>query len=279
MRNILFITISFLALFLTSCNLEKEIDIDLPTYEGRLFLECYLEPGQPYSLLLTRTAPYFESFPSDTAFLTNILEDSATVIIRVNGEEHLLQDNLFLNPLTGKIFNYYSFDLVPENYEDSFELDVVLKNGKSITAETKILKPVKFDSIRTEFAENDTLARVIAYATDDTSQDNYYRRMLHFSSLDSIPIFDFPLDDRATEGTMVFGSFYDFIEGDTVINTLFSIDRPYFDFLQTIQFAISANGNPFGQPSPISTNLEGDAEAIGIFTGLSYDRQVTIVER
>ncbi len=278
MKNIIYVTLGLLSIFITSCNLEKEIEIDLPEYEGRLFLECYLEPGQPYTVLLTRTAPYFESFPSDTAFLSSILEDSAQISILVDGEEHILQNDLILNPFTGKIFNYVSFDIVPENHESTFDLEVTLKDGKKITAETKILEPIKFDSTQIQFLENDTLARVIAYATDDPTTDNYYRRMLHYKSLDSLAIFDFPFDDRAVEDVMVFGSFYDFIKGDTVINTIFTIDRPYFDFLQTIQFAIDANGNPFGQPSPISTNLKGDANAIGIFTGLSYTREVTIVE-
>ncbi len=278
MKHLTYIFIGMITLLVSACNLEKEIDIDLPDYEGRLFLECYLEPGQPFTLLLSRTSPYFESFPSDTAFLTNILEDGADVSIRINGEEHHLQDELILNPFTGKLFNYYSLEVVPENYEDDFELDVTLKDGKKITATTRLLHPVKFDSIQVEFAKNDTLARVLAFATDDPNTENYYRRSLHVNSLDSIPIFDFPLDDRASEGVMVFGSFYDFVKDDKVINTLYTIDKDYFKFLQTIQFAISANGNPFGQPSPIYTNLKGDANAIGIFTGLSYDRVVTKVE-
>ena len=77
----------------------------------------------------------------------------------------------------------------------------------------------------------------------------------------------------------MFGSGYQFSEGDTVINTLFHIEKAYADFLESVDAAIGANGNPFGQPSTIISNLEGDAGAIGIFTGLSYDRVVTIISR
>ena len=63
-----------------------------------------------------------------------------------------------------------------------------------------------------------------------------------------------------------------------IINTIYSIDNAYFDFLQSIDFAIQSNGNPFGQPSPIISNLSGTAEAIGIFTGITYDRRETIIE-
>lgn len=270
-----------LALAISACNLEKEITIELPGYETRPSVECYLEPGKPFALLLSKTAPYFEDFPTlDDRFLQNILEDSATVIIRHNGQEYPLQNQIFFNPFTGKLFNYFSAVPVPEDFDHDFELSIVTKTGKTITATTRLLPKVPIDSVVVQFPENDTLARVLTYFTDDRSQANYYRRMLHKSTLDSIPLQDFALDDGFSEtARFVFGTNYEFAEGDTLINTLFHITRDYYDYFDSVQTAFFSNGNPFGQPSPINSNLGGTANAIGIFTGLSYDRVTTIVRK
>lgn len=266
---------------LQACNLEKEIEIVLPEYEPRLSVECYLEPGNIFTLLLSKTAPYFEAFPTlDDHFLANILEDSATVVIRHNGQEYPLENRLVFNPFTGKLFNYVNFIPVPEDYEHDFELSITSKDGKTITAVTRLLPKVPIDSVVVQFAPADTLARVLTYFTDDLNTRNYYRRMLHFSSLDSVPRQDFALSDRFSDnGKFVFGTSYEFAEGDTVINTLFHIDQAYYDYFDSVQNAFFSNGNPFAQPSPINSNLGGTANAIGIFTGLSYDRIFTIVER
>ncbi len=273
----------FLAAFIfaiSSCNLEKEIDIDLPGYESKYVVECYLEPGQPFSLLLTRTASYFDPFPSDNnAFLDKILVDDATITITRNGETYSLENGLFFNPFTNKAYNYLSPELIPADYENDFELNIITPDGKTITATTRILRPVPIDSVVVQFLENDTLARVLTYFKDPQNEHNYYRRMLHEHSLDSIPLQDFATDDRFVEDNIVFGSGYDFAVGDTVFNTIVHIDRAYYDFFNSVQTAASSNGNPFGQPSPIISNLQGTANAIGIFTGLSYDRIMTILER
>jgi hypothetical protein len=104
---------------------------------------------------------------------------------------------------------------------------------------------------------------------------------LHENSLtDSIPQQDFTTnDDYVDDKVIVFGTGYDFKEGDTIYNTMFHIERAYFDFWESTFNAISSNGNPFGQPSSIISNVQGDAGAIGIFTGLSYDRVTTVVTK
>ncbi len=267
-----------------SCgNLEKEINLDLPEYKPQYVVECYLEPGQPFTLLLTRSSAYFEPFPTDPLeYVENILVDSAEVTISHNGVDYKLDNTPFINPITLKVFNYVNTTLVPAEYGNDFSLKITTPDGKTITAITRLVPVVPIDSVVIEFnEEQDTLARCLTYITDDPSTVDYYRRMLHENSLrDSIPQQDFTTnDDYVDDKVIVFGTSYDFKEGDTIYNTIFHIDRAYFDFRESTQYAIDANGNPFGQPSSIISNLEGDAGAIGIFTGLSYDRVMTIVTK
>ena len=277
----MFLLTMALAAFFFSCgNLEKEIDLDLPLYESQIVVECYLKPNEPFSLLLTKSAAYFEPFPTeDLQFVEKILEQDATVTIRHNGQAYELKNELVFNPVTQKVFNYHNPQLVPQDYDNDFFLEIKTKDGRTVTGQTRLLPVVPIDSVVVEFdLLTDTLARVLTYITEDPSTDNYYRRMLHVGALDSIPKQDFTTNDDFVEDNLfIFGSGFDFKPGDTVINSIFHIDREYFDFLESIFFATDANGNPFGQPAAIYSNVSGNA--IGIFTGLSVDRVVTVIER
>ena len=277
------ITFAFclLTFALTSCgSLEKEVEIDLPEYESQLVVECYLEAGEPFTLLLTRSAAYFDPLPTETFdFVESILEDSAAISILHNGVEYQLENQLFFNPVTSKLYNYFTPELVPEDFDNDFQLTITTADGEVVTSSTRLLPAVPIDSNVVEFEpEVDTLARLLTYLSDDLTQSNYYRRTLHENSLDTLNYIDFTtVDDFFDDETFVFGTGFDFVEGDTLFTTVYHIDREYFDFLESVFFAQDANGNPFGQPAAINSNLTGDA--IGIFTGLSYTREMVIVER
>jgi hypothetical protein len=283
MKDLIFLLVTLSFLSFSACgNLEKEIDLDLPEYQNQYVVECYLEPGQPFSLLLTQSFAYFDPFPTDLAdFVDNLLVDSAVVVISHNGTDYTLANQLFPNLITGKVYNYFNPELVPQDYDHDFSLKITLPNGKTITSTTRLLPVVPIDSVVVEFNEKeDTLARVLTYLTDDQSTENYYRRMLHENSLDSLPQQDFTtFDDFVDDGRILFGSSYDFVEGDTVYNTIFHIERAYFDYWESVVNAVNANGNPFAQPTAIISNVTGDANALGIFTGISYDRDTTIITK
>ncbi|MBK8561858.1 MAG: DUF4249 domain-containing protein [Saprospiraceae bacterium] len=278
-------TLLIFTFFFTACgNLEKEINLDLPEYQPQYVVECYIEAGQPFTLLLTRSSAYFDPFPTDPLeYVENILVDSAEVVITHNGTEYKLDNTPFLNPFTFKVANYHNSQLVPTDFDNDFSLKITLPNGQTITSSTRLLPVVPIDSIVVEFDdEQDTLARCLTYITDNPATVNFYRRMIHQNSLlDSIPDQDFTTnDDYVDDKVIVFGTGYDFKEGDTIYNTMFHIERAYFDFWNSTFNAISSNGNPFGQPSSIISNVQGsDGRAIGIFTGLSYDRVMTVVEK
>lgn len=271
--------------FFSACgNLENDISLDLPVYESQYIVECYLEPGENFHLALSRSVPYFEPFPNDPAdFVENILVDSAEVIISHAGQHYVLKNEIDVGSFFSKrkIYNYTSPEKVPFDVDNDFLLNITTPDGKTISARTRLLSVVPIDSVVVEFDEKaDTLARTLTYLTDDPGTDNHYRRMLHHHSLDSIPLQDFTTnDDFVDNKKLVFGSGYEFKEGDTIYNTIFHIDRAYYNFWESTFNAVSSNGNPFGQPSAVISNLEGNAGAIGIFTGLSYDRVMTIVKK
>lgn len=268
-------------LFLIACNLTKEVDIELPEYDRQPVVECYLEPGKPFRLLLTRSYGFFDPLGLDSNFLTNTLLSGAKVTISYAGQTDTLYEipSVELSPL--KIFNYTGTNIVPATPGQQYTLNIVLPDGGAISGEASMLKFVPIDSIIVEFSpDRDTLARVLTYITDDPSTDDYYRRLLNYSTLDSLPDQDFITDDRIiTTNLLAFGTGYEVMAGDTVFNTIFHISKEYYDYIESVQLAVFGNLNPFAQPSPIKSNVRGSANPLGIFTCLVYDRDTTIIQR
>lgn len=264
---------------LAACDLSREVEIDLPEYTPQPVVECYLEPGQPFRLLLTRSFAFFDPFGLDTAFLENTLLQGATVSIRYNGTSTMLTNTLSGAYANGKVHNYASPDTVPDTPGITFELDIVLPDGKQISGTTTMLPKVRWDSIVVQRNPDDTLVyRVLSYMTDDLATTNYYRRVMSINRTDTVPEQDFLVTDALNEtGLFVFGTGYQLKFEYRVYNTLVHLPKEYHDFLESIQLALAGSENPFQQPSPIKSNVSGSANPIGIFTCLVYDRDSTNV--
>lgn len=280
-------SLRYIFLFLTTlvvlaaCNLEKEVDIELPPYDRQPVVECYLEPGKPFRLLLTSSYGFFDPFGLDSNFLQKTLLQGATVTISFDNEVVTLANVPALETNPFKIFNYTSPALVPATTGTEFTLNITLPDGKTISGKSTMLPFVPIDSIRVEWnPEQDTLARMLTYITDDQSQENYYRRLLNYSSLDSVPDQDFLVSDRiSTTELIAFGTGYELAVGDTVFNSIYHISKDYYDYIESVQLAVFGNLNPFAQPSPIKSNVSGTGNPLGIFTCLVYDRDTTIIMR
>ncbi len=269
-----------LGLLSTSCNLTKEVDIDLPDYDRQPVVECYLEPGKPFTLLLTQSFGFFEPFDTNVnEFLQNVQIQGALVTITHAGGTDTLYNEPYLDFATFKFYNYHNTKLVPATVGENYQLNIVLPDGKTISAQTTMLPRVPIDSVVIEWnADRDTLARALTYITDDLQKSNYYRRVLNYGRLDSIPPQDFIVNDAFFQTEkVVFGTGYDLKEGDTVYNAIFHIDNAYYDYIESVQLAVVANLNPFSQPASIKSNVTGTANPLGIFTCLIYDRDTTIV--
>jgi hypothetical protein len=279
MKNILF----FLAIALVSaCNLTKDVEIDLPEYDPQPVVECYLEPGKPFRMLLTRSYGFFDPLGLDSSFLDKTLWQGATVTVAYNGQVDTLYNTTSFEFSPVKVFNYTGKNIVPATPNTEFVLNITLPNGGgNISGRTTMLQRVPIDSVVVEFGgKGDSLARILTYVTDDLGTVDYYRRMLHYGSLDSLAEQDFLVSDRiSTNEKIAFGTGYDLAVGDTVFNTIFHITKDYYDYAESVQLAIIGNANPFAQPSAIHSNVSGSANPLGVFTCLVYDRDTTIVKR
>src|SRR5690606_36775893 len=111
---------------------------------------------------------------------------------------------------------------------------------------------------------------------DDAATANYYRYMINHDSLQNSTRRDIVADDNYTNGQMVtFGGDYEYERGDTIVLTLYHIEKNYHDFLNSVSTARRSSGNPFGEASQVVSGLKG---GIGILTNLAFDRRTIIID-
>lgn len=268
-RNILpLFALIVVALSFTACDLERTIDLKLPEFESQLVVECYLEPGKPYRAVLSETIGYF-----GTALGASLPTVSgATIVITHAGQRDTLLEGFYFDPFTQQIFNYGANTIVPQDFDNDFTLEVTDSLGRRLTATTRMLPPVAVDSVQplpfNAFGGN--ALSILTYITDDPNATNYYYLTQHRTRVsgDSLKV-NFSLGDdlinRAETNQIVLGGPPSYEPNDTVILTLYHIEEPYSQFIETTSAAESNNGNPFAQPGTIRSNIQG---GYGIFTAL-----------
>lgn len=292
MKRILF----GLAIGLSACSsLEQNIDLDLPQVPRELVVECYLEPGQPYRVLLTETKGYFDDLNECP------MVRGATVIIRHAGRADTLQEapyigdctlqnpNFvpFFNDFRTRFYNYGSSTICPLSYDQDFSLEIIDHQGnRRATATTRMRPPLELDSLTATFnAAGNKAFAFIKTKTDDPQTADYYRIVLHkgrlykeegfFNTAKRPEFISLISDANFFNGkTIAWGTGFEYEEGDTLIATLYRVEEGYYTYLRLMRN--SENVGPFSQPPVIRSNVSG---AFGIFTHLSYDRDTLIVRR
>lgn len=260
--------LALLVFTLSSCgNFEKEVEIEMPEFKSQLAVEAYLEKNKDIKVAVTETQDYFGElgwpFVSD-----------ATVTITYNGRNYALQANPFPNLAELKYFNYVLRDSFNFQPGDVIYINVSDKKGRMVTAESKWINPVKLDSVKHSWGP-DSLALITAHFNDPAGQKNSYRfRVVNRTDSNRV-IQDFFTNEGPLDGqTTAFGTGYRFGKNDTLEVSLYTLTEEFYRYLETAEAAQSANGNPFGQPAIIKSNVKNGT---GIFTMLPYDRLVYII--
>jgi hypothetical protein len=295
-----FLIIIGVFLMLLSCeDMETVIEIEMPAIEKELVIECYLEAGKPYRLLLTETKDYFEEF-DECPFVRNAL-----VVITHAGQRDTLTEAFFFNDNcdpndiipygfwpylshdSTRFFNYGSNALCPQDFNNAFTVEVWDSSGRFAMASTQFIPESPIEQFITE-ANNSGQYYALLSTKDDINTTDFYRLVLHKTSLTKkgngllpIPIARDPKFDRTLDDGGIFAgkevttaSNYKFETGDTLIGTIYHIDKTYHDYLESVSDAQGANASPFGQPAVVKTNIIGGQ---GIFAFLSYDRDTIYV--
>ena len=260
-------------IFISSCTLDKVIDLELPPYQPKTVLECYIEEGKPYQLLLTKSISYFDSlFP---------VVNRAFVTVTHKGIIDTLKyfPTGVIDTVSYKFYLNASKNVVKFDYDSPYDLYIKEENGEEIRSSTMMLKPVKIDSIYTTYSsKTEKNVSLFVKFKDDPTRANYYRLIVSLGGLKyKVKNSDDLYSDLNLTSSNLIATVRDrFDKGDTLVITLVHMNKEFYDFNRSVKLAERANGNPFAQPAPIKSNVFGNA--IGIFTGYNFDRDTLIVK-
>ncbi|KAA5548615.1 DUF4249 domain-containing protein [Adhaeribacter rhizoryzae] len=250
------------------CNMEKNFEVDLPVMASQLVAECYLEPGQPYRLTLTESTNYLAA-PEIP------LVKEATVIIFYKGQPDTLRYAPFYDKFTRKYYTHVSPTVMAGKPGDTYSLQITDNQGRKLTGTTTVLPVVLLDTV--EYTYNDRKkAFLVAKYSDPGNTANYYFFSVQRDSVNNRAEIDYTADDNLSNGKLsAFGTGYDFEKDDTVFVSLYHLEKPYYDFFNSVEGARDANGNPFAQPATVISTVQG---GYGVFTNLVYDRKKIILK-
>lgn len=260
-------------LLLSSCDLQKDIDVELPAYPPQLVVEAYLENGRVPRVTISESVPYL------AAPTPQVPTDVKVVLTLPNGRRDTLRYAPNINQSSGKAYTHSGTTRLTARPGDVFRLEAYDTRGRRLTGTATVPATVPIDAVEWKFNDKPAEQRqayVLTKFQDPAATLDYYRLQVHKSRLNDDPEVEYTIEDRLNNGQAItLGTSYEFNPQDTVIVTLYHLDRPYFQFLQSVEDARGANGNPFAQPSAIKSTVEG---GIGIFTVLSYQRRQVILK-
>jgi hypothetical protein len=273
-----------LGMFLIFFSCEKNIDVTVPDFTEKIVVEGWIDLNEYPVVMLTKNLPYFGTI--DSTMLADQIIHHATVIVN---------DGITFDTLT-EILNteYYP----PFQYEGSKIKGEAGKTyylrietgGKVFTAMTTIPQPVPLDSAWFKVEPHqDSLGYIWGSFTDPAASGNFYRLFSKRLSKDKrfFPIFESVYDDKMFNGesfnfSMMRGAvsytsstedpeFGFFKIGDTVVVRACAIDEAHYDFWRTAEGEIIGGSNPFMNPTPIVTNIQGGGIGVWGGYGCSYD--------
>lgn len=271
--------------------------VDIPETEESLVVEGYIETGTAPIVLLTKSLPFFGEINVNSILQNSV--QNATVIV----DNGTLVDTLDQIPGYGV---YTTSQMIGE-VGRAYKLTVIAE-GKTLTSITNIPAPVPFDSTWWKVDGNrDSLGFIWAHLSDPDTVGNSYRffakRINRYTYGDNIgevkdSIF-YPagggsvFEDRYINGKSFDGTFprgkssnsdkeddnndenFFFKRGDTIVVKFCTIDRAHFEFWRTEESQISSNGNPFGSPQPVHSNI---SNGLGIWGGYSPSYDTVIAQ-
>ncbi|NVO83849.1 DUF4249 domain-containing protein [Hymenobacter terrestris] len=257
---------------LASCGLQKDIDVVLPVLPAQLVVEAYLEDGQVPRLTVTESVAYL-SAPTPT-----IPTEITVTLTLPDGSRENLRFAPGFDRGTGKAYTHIGTRPLSPQPGQRFQLEVTDNKGRRVTGSATMPARIPIDTVEWQFNDREPEFRealILTRFRDPATPLNFYRIMIHKDSITDDPESEFALEDRLNNGEeFTLGTSFRFRPNDTVVVTLFHLDQAYNNFLESVEDARNANGNPFSQPAGIRSTVEG---GIGVFTVLSYDRRTVIV--
>jgi hypothetical protein len=282
-HKIVYLVLTFIGtISFSSC--EKEIKIDIPASKQELVVEAsinQLSINFNYVILST-TLDYF-----NPSLSLNAVRGAEVYIT----EGDVIGTDTLFDVANRVQFIDYVDTIFPGIYLSPdfrgvagkpYQLEVFLKDGRSITGKTFIPEPKSIDSLNFWFEPNNIDTNVFFYMNwmDGPEQDNY-RLTLKKGFLPILTGWGtgtrfYTLDDsQINNQPRPFFNFSPYKYNDTLHIYLATIGRKEFLFWDSFRGAAN-NGGPFATPVSVKSNVSG---AIGSFTGYGLTQRSVIFRK
>lgn len=281
-------------LLLTRC--ETPIDVKLPAYEPKLVIEGTIENGQPAIVFLSKSIPYFAEISPDWIQENFLIADAEVTVTSSDGESEQLT---FQFCYDAPFYMAYVSRQLKGKENTSYTLTVKY-NNKTYTALTTIPHTFEIDSawfdVPSEYINADTMRAIRILMTDNPTEDNYYSYKIKVACpkfkdrlwVSTVPI---AFDDKTFNGltfnyelerygvpSLVLATMTEeerkaqsritFRPGDTVYIKNSLMDYNSYRFMMTGGNEAVMGSNPFTNPAPVFSNIQGD-DVLGAWCGFA----------
>jgi hypothetical protein len=256
------------SLLLVGCR--KEIKLDLPVYEPKMVLEFYLEDNKSLNCLLQESI----AFTDTTQYK---LIDNALIVLSYNGTKDTLFNTFHFDPKFQKIYNYHNPKIIQLEPNVEYEVYVKDSKGREMNGKTRLNNLIPIDWLVYNYNSSNKAAVGLIF-NDNGNTENYYRIVAFKddATVNEADVWDITFSDNLFNGDQFsFYTGYAFNPGDTVIGRLYHLTKDHNSFTESVNNAQASNGNPFGQPANIISNLIG---GIGIFTTLTFSEKKIVID-
>lgn len=256
-------------MFTPSC--EKVITVDLNDADPQIVIEGVVtdQPGA-YSVMLSKTGSYFESFPSFPR-VTNAFITVADNLGNIDTLKEAVSGIYVSSTLQGIAGRTYTLKVDAE--------------GKQYNAVSSMPGKVLIDSlyaVTEEFFGGKKGYEIHILFNDPPEMGNYYRMIAQVNSLPMDSLTDGPTyflhNDKLTNGNQIeehIGIQKNVHPGDTLTVKLLSIDKAMFDYYKTLLDIISMMPTSISPANP-NTNLNNGA--LGYFAAYTIDTKRIILK-
>lgn len=288
------IVFSFFPLAFIGC--QQEIEVDLPDYEPKMVVEGTIENGKPAMVILSKSISYFAHI--DLNYLLNnvFIRDAEVYVTSSDGEMERLT---FQYCADSPILFAYCGNNIRGKENTSYTLTINY-DGQTYKATTTI--PQTFDleklwfSTISEYINADTMRTIRIQMTDNPAEENYYTFQLKVSCpsfKDRLWVCTVPIafDDRSINGITFnyelerygYSTMFSYMmseeerqaqrritfrPGDTVYVKHSQMDYNSYRFMVTGGSEAIIGTNPFTNPAPVISNIEGE-NALGAWCGFA----------
>lgn len=273
---------------------ERTIDLKLDQTPNKLVAEATIENGQYPVVILSRSLNFFSRI--DPTVISKSFVRGAEVYVSNGTLAHKLREYTY--QVSGHDFYYYSANLLSPSTLFRGELNKryglrIVVDGVEYTSTTTIPDTTRIiDTLYSKPAPpgNDPQQRALmGRFTDRPGLGDYIRYFTKRNSDPYFPGLNSVYDDQIIDGTSyevqvergvdrgfpIEAGYSYFNVGDTVTLKLSNIDRSTFDFWRTSEFVFANQGNPFGTPTKVLSNISGNA--LGYFGGYASKYRTIVI--